>query len=190
MGDDPRAEAIADIALGLSAKAIAAANRTLRPSPLDIVFERDLPGCVHGGPVYNVATGQKLPAEWLRVGITNRSGTVENVRVQALRLKPDTLGVLPIELHRMHDNPPPGSAYEQAVTVPASKTPIVFADVVAHIHGAPVFQLIHKVPGCLGLRSMTRAASKSTRSSRRKLSPCNRLKKLAITSSAIWGWPW
>ena len=147
MGDDPTPEIIADVALGLGDRAVRAANRTLRPSPLDLVFDVSLAGCVHGGPVYNAATGQRLNAEWFRVAITNSSAhVIEGVRVQAISLKPDTLGTLPVQLHRMHDNPPPGQPYEQATIVPVSKTPVVFADVVSHIDGSPVFQMLHSVP--------------------------------------------
>lgn len=67
------------------------------------------------------------------------------VRVQALRLAPDTRGTLPIQLHRMHDNPAPWVPYEPFTEVPVSKSPIVFVDVVSHLRGAPVFQLPHVV---------------------------------------------
>jgi len=147
MGDDPTQEIAADVLLGIGDRALAAARRKLRPSPLDLVFDRSISGCVHTGPVYNALTGQRLLSEWLRVGVSNNSaGSVDGVRVQALRLVPDTLGTLPARLHRMHDNPPPGGTFEPSVTVPPTKTPVIFMDVVAHVAGAPVFQLLHLMP--------------------------------------------
>lgn len=147
MGDDPRAEMVADYALGITDRMVRAANRRLRPSPLDLVFDPDLSGCVHTGPVYDALTGVRVRSEWLRVGVSNGSGGgVEGVRVQVLKLEPDTLGTLPVRLHRMHDNPRPGEPFEPSTTVPATKTPVVFMDVVSHIEGAPVFQLLHLMP--------------------------------------------
>jgi hypothetical protein len=46
----------------------------------------------------------------------------------------------------MHDNPPPGGAFEPSATLPATKTPVVFMDVVSHIAGASYFQLLHLMP--------------------------------------------
>jgi hypothetical protein len=147
MGDDPTPQIAADLILGVGDRALAVAKRTLAPSPLDLVFDRELTGCVHTGPVYNAATGARLSSEWVRVGISNSSaGSIEGVRVHALKLDPDTLGTLPAQLHRMHDNPPPGRPNEPSVTVPLSKSPVVFVDVVAHLESAPVFQLLHIVP--------------------------------------------
>jgi hypothetical protein len=147
MSENPTPEILADYALGITDRAIQAARRKLRPSPLDLVFDRALSGCVHTGPVYNAATGARLQSEWLRVGVSNNSGReLDGVRVQALSLKPDKLGTLPVRLHRMHDNPPAGGAFEASTVVPATKTPVVFMDVVSHIAGAPYFQLLHLMP--------------------------------------------
>jgi hypothetical protein len=145
LSDDQTTELMADLALGATKEALRAAQRKLRPSPLDLVFDRSLSGCVHTGPVYDAATGARMRAEWIRVGVNNSGGGVEGVRVQALNLKPDMLGTLPVQLHRMHDNPQGGQPYEQSFAVPASKSPVVFIDVVSHPEGAPSFQLLHVV---------------------------------------------
>ncbi len=138
---------LADLTIGIGARSISAAQRKLLPSPLDLVFERTVAGCVHTGPVYDTLTNARVSAEWLRVGVTNSGSAVEGVRVQALELRPDSLGILPAALHWKDDNPPLGQQNKQTVAVPASKTPVVFADVVTHIKDAPVFQLLHIVPG-------------------------------------------
>jgi hypothetical protein len=77
------------------------------------------------------------------VGVTNSGSAVEGVRVQALELRPDSLGILPAALHWKDDNPPLGQPNKQTVAVPASKTPVV----VSRIKDTPVFQLLHIVPG-------------------------------------------
>lgn len=111
-----------------------------------MVFNWEISGCVHKGPVYVAGTPFRVDAEWLRVGIRNTgAGSIDEVRVQALSMKPDTLGTLPIQLHRKDDNPPPGQPYEQFTRVPASKSPVIFIDVVSHIRTAPVFQLLHNM---------------------------------------------
>jgi hypothetical protein len=151
-GENPVPEFLADLTLGAGARGISAAQRKLRPSPLDLVFARTISGCVHIGPVYIAGSSNPVSAEWFRVGVTNSSpAAVDAVRVQALELKPDTLGILPAPLHWKDDNPPIGRPNKQAVTVPASKTPVEFVDVVSHTQDAPVFQLVHIVPGVVPL---------------------------------------
>jgi hypothetical protein len=147
MSDNPTPEIVADYALGITDRAVQAARGKLMPSPLDLVFDRARSGCVHTGPVYDAATGARLQSEWFRIAVSNSSpGAVGGVRVHALKLEPDKLGTLPVRLHRMHDNPPSGGAFEASVTVPATKTPVVFMNVVSHVAGAPYFQLLHLMP--------------------------------------------
>lgn len=114
------ADYLAKLTLGASAQAIGAAQRKLRPSPLDLVFHHAISGCVHTGPVYVAGSNIRVKAEWFRVGVTNgSSAAVDTVGVQALGLKPDTVGILPAALHWNDDNPPPGGPYMQAKTIPA-----------------------------------------------------------------------
>ena len=135
------------VGLGLADRLVGGVIRQLQPNPLDLVFDRNLSGCVHGGAIYNAVTGARLSGQWLRVGITNRSrGEVDKVRVQALSLKPDTLGLLPLQLHRKDDNPKLGQQFEQWTTVPPSKTPVIFIDVVSYLDDSPAFQLEHLIP--------------------------------------------
>ena len=145
-GENPAQGYLAELTVDIGARGIAAVQRKLRPSPLELVFDRAISGCVHTGPVYIAGTNVPVLAEWLRVGVTSLEA-VDGVRVQAFQLKPDTLGTLPAALHWKDDNPPPGQANKQTIAIPASSTPVDFVDVVSHIHGAAVFQLLHIVPG-------------------------------------------
>jgi hypothetical protein len=120
--ENPAQGYLADLTVAVGARGISAAQRKLMPSPLDLVFDRTISGCVHTGPVYAAGTNVLLPAEWLRVGVINSSSTpIECVRVQALKLEPDTLGILPAPLHWKDHNPPPGQPNQQTVAVSASK---------------------------------------------------------------------
>jgi len=150
--ESPVPEYLADLTIGIGARGISAAQRKLRSSPLDLVFDRNISGCVHTGPVYDALTNARVSAEWPRVGVTNNSSAaIEGVRVQALKLKPDNLGILPAPLHWKDDNPLPGQLFKQTVTVPVSKTPVEFVDVVSHRPTWPVFELFHIVPAVVRL---------------------------------------
>lgn len=147
MSDDSTTEFAADVVVGMGKEMLHAAQRKILPSPLDLVFDRLLPGCVHTGPVYVAGTQHRVKSEWFRVGVHNSGGSIGEVRVQVVRLEPDTLGTIPIQLHRMHDNPQAGQPYERFATVPSSETPVVFFDVVSHIAGAQAFQILHNEQG-------------------------------------------
>src|SRR2546427_3550514 len=101
MGTDPSVEAAAEYAALMTGQALAAAQRKLRPSPLDLIFDPKLAGCIHKGQIWNAITMAPVKGEWFRVGIRNSGArAIDQVRVQAFGLDPDTFGSLPVQLHR------------------------------------------------------------------------------------------
>src|SRR5215472_7737161 len=83
-GENPAQGYLAELTVDIGARGIAAVQRKLRPSPLELVFDRAISGCVHTGPVYIAGTNVPVLAEWLRVGVTSLEA-VDGVRVQAFR---------------------------------------------------------------------------------------------------------
>ena len=114
---------------------------------LDLVFGGDVAPYLQTADIMDEATNRLVRGRWYRVGVLNRSpAPVPAVQVQLWKVEPPEFPIVPVTLHFMHDNPPPGTPYRLSMDVPAGQEPTVFVDVLARAEKQPVFQVIHTVP--------------------------------------------
>jgi hypothetical protein len=82
-----------------------------------------------------------------RLGIRNLStvNTIEEVVAEVTNINPNPPAFLPLPLHIMHDNPPPGGQYQASFTLDADQTRFVDVVAILNIQGAQQFFLKHAV---------------------------------------------
>jgi len=146
MGEDSAEKITAYVAVELMARVWA--RRPFRRHRLDLCFEGGRPPYLMTGHIFDSATGQPVNSRWFRVGVMNRSSSrIDDVCVQLVSVDPpDLVPVVPVPLHLMHDNPPPGQPNLQTFSVePGGDTPTQFVDVVSKVVGQPTIQIEHTV---------------------------------------------
>ena len=153
--DDDQKDIIAKMGVGLVTEA---AGRTwarlpnaLKRHQLDLVFRGPVEPYLMTGHMWLQGTNVRVDGRWFRVGVLNKSSAaITGVSVQLVSVDPPgVVHTVPLRLHLMHDNPPPGHPNVETFTVEPGDEPNQFVDVVSMYHGQPGIQIEHIVPAVL-----------------------------------------
>ena len=150
MDEDSAEKVAAFVTLGLIDRVWS--RRPFRRRRLDLCFLGAVPPYLMTGHIFRSDTGAPVNGRWFRVGVINRAPSrIDNVCVQLVSVEPPHfVHAVPLPLHLMHDNPPPGEPNLRTFPVePGGDTPTAFVDVVSKVVGQPELQVEHTVPAVL-----------------------------------------
>lgn len=141
--------------LGLVTEAASRTRARLPNAPkghqLDLVFGGPVEPYLMTGHMWLQGTNVSVEGRWFRVGVLNKSSAaIAGVSVQLVSVDPSgVVHTVPLRLHLMHDNPPPGQPNVETFTVEPGEEPHQFVDVVSMYRGQPGIQIEHIVPAVL-----------------------------------------
>jgi hypothetical protein len=82
-----------------------------------------------------------------RVGVRNATADpIQHVTVEVTNIQPNPPPFLPVRLHIMHDNPPPGGQFQNSFKLDADQTEFIDVVDIVNRQGAPQFLLKHIIP--------------------------------------------
>jgi hypothetical protein len=153
--DDDQKDIIAKMGVGLvtetASQTWARLPNALKRHRLDLVFRGPVEPYLMTGHMWLQGTNLPVNGRWFRVGVLNKSSAaISGVSVQLVSVDPPgVVHSVPLRLHLMHDNPPPGQPNVETFTVEPGDEPNQFVDVVSMYHGQPGIQIEHIVPAVL-----------------------------------------
>jgi hypothetical protein len=91
----------------------------LKRHQLDLVFRGPVEPYLMTGHMWLQTTNAPVDGRWFRVGVLNKSSVaITGVSVHLVSVDPPgVVHTVPLRLHLMHDNPPPGQANVETFTV-------------------------------------------------------------------------